>query len=166
MVLNYSHLKNSRFGIMLYGIPFLGLLILQLIPSSRSTLNPVQNALVFSTSISLFVISTLLGGIVDTYFRSDPRASVPKVLFIGTFTWSFLLVAVVLSASYLAFRAYDANHHTNLMPLEVFSSWSTSLDKFLVGTILGGVFFLPLNGLFIFLVRRRYINQVSASSHP
>ena len=165
MISNFSNLKNSRFGIMLYGIPFLCLLILQLAPSGHSPLNPVQNTLIISSSLSLFVISTLLGGIVDTYFRSDPKASVPKVLLVGSFAWSFLFVAVMLAAAYMAFKTYDANHHTSLMPLDVFSSWSASLGKLLVGTILGGFFFLPLNGLFVFLVRRRYINQVSDSSH-
>ncbi len=166
MVLNSSGLKQSpRFGAMLYGIPFLCLLILQLMPSGHSQLNPVQKVLVIITPLTLLVLSTVLGAIVDNYFRSNPRAPVTKVLFIGSFAWAFLFVAIMLSVAYLAFKTYDANHHTNFMPQDVFSSWAASIGKLLMGTILGGIFFLPLNGLFVFLVRRRYNIRVSNSSH-
>ena len=160
-----SFLKPPPFGVMLYGIPPLSFLILFLVTSRNSGLNSVQITLAIGISISVFIISTVLGFVVDNYFRSSPEASFPKIMISGSFAWSFLFTGSMLFVGYMAFKIYDTNHHTNFMPQDIFSSWPAFIGHLLQGTLLGGIFFLPLNSLLAFLVRRRYRNQASDSPH-
>ena len=166
MVSTPGFLKLPPFGIMLYGIPPLALLILVLLPSGHSTWNSVQVSLAIGNAISLFIISTVLGTVVDNYFRSTPDASFPKILIAGTFAWSFLVAASMLFVGYMALNTYDTNHQTRFLPQDLYSGWATFTGHLLQATFLGGILFLPLNSLLVFLVRRRYRNQVSSSSHP
>jgi hypothetical protein len=160
-----SYQKLLPFGVRLYGIPPLIFLILLVVSNWNSYSNSVQFSLATGISFSLFIISTVLGVVVDNYFRSAPEASFPKILIAGSFAWSFLLSLSMLFVGYMAFKNYDTIHHTRYMPQDIYSSWSTLIGHLFQGALLGGIFILPLNSLFIFLVRRRYRNQVSDTSH-
>ena len=150
---------------MLYGILPLSLLILFSLPFGNSYLNSVQMYLAIGMAISYFIISTVLGVVVDTYFRTSPKASFPKILIAGSFAWSFLVSASMLIVGFIAFKTYDTNHHTSFMPQDIYASWSTVIVHLFQGAFLGGLFFLPFNSLLVFLVRRHYRKQVSDSSH-
>ena len=151
-----GYLKPPPLGVMLYGIPPLALLILILVSSGYSSWNSVQISLAIGNAISLSIVSAVLGKVVDNYFRSDPEASFPKILIEGSFAWSFLIAASMLLVGYMAFSAYDTNHHTSFLPQNIYSSWSTVLGRLILATFIGGILFLPLNSLLVFLVRRRY----------
>jgi hypothetical protein len=156
MVPIHSYLKPPPFGVMLYGIPPLALLFLVLVPSGHPSWDSVQIYLAIGNAISLFIISTALGTVVDNYFRSAPEASFSKILIAGSFAWSFLIATSMLVVGYLAFNAYGTNHHSNLLPQDIYSSGSAFLGRWIQATFLGGILFLPLNSLLVFLVRRRY----------
>ena len=150
-----SDLKPFRFGTLLYGLPFCLLLVVVLI-SAHLHLNSVQTSLIYGNSITLFIISTTLGAIVDNYFRSNPKAFILKVLLIGSFVWSFLCVTSIMLVANMAFKTYDTSHHTNFMPPDLSASWPTIIGGVLMSTMLGGVLFLPFNYIFMVLVRRHY----------
>jgi len=161
----FRFLKLPPFGVILYGIPPLLLLILFAQPYGNSGLNWIQIRLALGISLSLFIVSALLGAVVDTYFRSSPEASFSRILFFGSFAWSFLISASSLIVGYMAFNSYNTSHHTNFMPHDIYSGWSTLVWHLFKGAFFGGLFFLPLNSFLLFLVRRRYRNQANGPSH-
>jgi len=145
MILIPRYLKLPPFGVMLYGIPSLFLLILLVVFSGHSQSSSLQISLVNGNTISLIIISTVLGVVVDNYFRSVPEASFSKILIAGSFAWSFLISACMLFVGYMAFKTYDTYHLTSFMPQDIYSSWATLIGHLLQGTLLGGILFLPLN---------------------
>jgi hypothetical protein len=156
MIPTRSYLKLPPFGVMLYGIPPLAFLLVLLMSIRPSSWNSVEISIAVGNASSLFIISTLLGIVVDSYFRSTPEASFPKILILGGFAWSFLFAASILIVGYISFEIYDTSHHTRFMPQDLYSSWSSFIGHLLQGAFLGGILFLPVNSLLALLVRRRY----------